>query len=260
MKFTREKLFSVRSGEYIEPCINVYSDEQKRVSKLKRAKKSRATEPKVKKLNNEYSRRYVRLLLAGNFSNEDYKVYLSYAPGKRPANRAAAKKDLTNYLNRLKTLYEKFGIEFKWFAITETGVRSGLLHHHIVIPGDDRISRNLIEKKWGKGKAGSQRVQVDVDNWLTDFAEYLMKAQSSAEKGERSWSCSRNMVRPEVRVCDNDRINRRRLRALVEAKRNDEVKKVAEEIYKGYRLLSWRVEFNLVTGLPFAKLIMVKKE
>lgn len=258
MKFTREKLFSVRSGEYIEPCINIYSGEQEKVSKLKRAKKSKATEPKVKKLNNEYSRQYFRLLLNGNFGAGDYQMYLSYDPGGLPADRDSAKKDLRNYLARLKNLYKSHGIEFKWLAITETGVRSGLLHHHIVLPGG--IDRNLIEEKWGKGIANCRRLQVRSDKWLNDLSTYLMKSQANAEKGERCWSGSRNLVKPDVRICDNDRINRRRLRALVEAKRNDEVKKVSEEIYKGYRLLSWRVEFNLVTGLPFAKLIMVKRE
>ena len=77
MKFTREKLFSVKSGEYIEPCINIYSDEQEKVSRLKRAKKTKATEPKVKKLNDEYSRQYFRLLLNGNFGQGDYQMFIA---------------------------------------------------------------------------------------------------------------------------------------------------------------------------------------
>lgn len=265
MKFTREKLFSVKSGEYIEPCINIYSDEQEKVSKLKRAKKTKATEPKVKKLNDEYSRQYFRLLLNGNFGEKDYQMWLSYDDETRPIDRAAAIKDRQNFINRLKNLYKKLGVEFRWLAITETGVKSGKLHHHIVLPGGynvfkNGISRNLIEEKWGKGIANCRRLQKRSDRWLNDFATYLMKSQSNAEKGERCWSGSRNLVKPDVRICDNDRINRRRLRELVEARNNDDVQRAAEKIYKGYRLIDWRVEFNLVTGLPFAKLIMVKKE
>ena len=258
MKFTREKLFSVKSGEYIEPCINIYSDEQEKVSRLKRAKKTKATEPKVKKLNDEYSRQYFRLLLNGNFGQGDYQMFLSYDEEHRPADRTAAIKDRQKFVARLRTLYKKHGIEFKNLAITETGVKSGFLHHHHVVPGG--IDRNLIEEKWGKGIANCRRLQKRSDRWLNDFATYLMKSQSNAEKGERCWSGSRNLVKPDVRICDNDRINRRRLRELVEARNNDDVQRAAEKIYKGYRLIDWRVEFNLVTGLPFAKLIMVKKE
>ena len=67
MKFTRERVYSVRSSDYIEVNLCVYSDEQEKAVRLKRAKRSKATEPQVKKLNDEYSRQYARLLLNGNF-------------------------------------------------------------------------------------------------------------------------------------------------------------------------------------------------
>lgn len=252
-------MFSVRSGEYIEPCINIYSTEQEKAAKFKRAKKQKATEPKVKKLNDEYSRQYFRLLLNGNFSPGDYQMYLSYDDENRPADRAAAIKDRQNFINRLGRLFKKSGIEFRWLAVTETGVRSGRIHHHIIIPRG--VSRDLIEEKWGKGIANCRRIQKSSSNkWLNDFASYLVKSKANAEKGERTWGKSQNLVKPDVRICDNDRINRRRLRQLVEARNNDDVQRVAEMIYQGYRLVDWRVEFNLVTGLPFAKLIMVKRE
>ena len=265
MRFTREKLYSVKSGEYIEPCINIYSDEQEKVSRLKRAKKTKATEPKVKKMNDEYSRQYFRLLLNGNFSPGDYQMYLSYDEEHRPADRKASIRDRQNFIERLKTLYKKLGVEFKWIAITETGVKSGRIHHHVVIPGGSDvirggIDRNLLEKKWGKGHANSKRLQKCSDRWMNDLAAYLMKSKKNSEKGERTWGKSQNLVKPDVRICDNDRINRKRLRELVESRNNDDVKLAAERIYKGYRLIDWRVEFNLVTGLPFAKLIMVKRE
>ena len=256
MKFTREKLFSVKSGKYIEPCLHVYSDEQEKVSRLKRAKKSKATEPKIKKLNDEYSRQYVRLLLNGNFGAGDYQMFLSY---DEEPDRKTAKKHFKNYVRQLRNLYRKCGIEFKWLGLIEQGVISGRLHHHLVIPGG--VDRNRIEELWGHGIANCERLQKNKSGkWLNDFAQYLMKSKANAEKSERVWSCSRNLSRPEVRVCDNDRINRRRLKALLEAKRNDELAKAAENIYKGYRLIDARVEVNIVTGLPFAKLIMIKRE
>ena len=258
MKFTREKLYSVKSGDYIEPCINIYSTEQERVSKLKRAKKLKATEPKVKRLNDEYSRQYFRLLLNGNFGPGDYQMFLSYDEAHRPADRKAAIRDRQNFINRLKTLYKNHGVDFKCLYIDEHGANSGLLHHHVIVPGG--IDRNLIEEKWGKGIANCRRIYRNFGKALNDLAAYLMKSQSNAEKGQRCWGGSRNLVKPDVRICDNDRINRKRLHELVEARNNDEVQQVAEKIYKGYRLIDWRVELNLVTGLPFAKLIMVKRE
>lgn len=160
MKFTREKLFSVKSGEYIEPCINIYSDEQEKVSKLKRAKKTKATEPKVKKLNDEYSRQYFRLLLNGNFGQGDYQMFLSYDEEHRPADRKAAIKDRQKFVARLRTLYKKHGIEFKNLAITETGVKSGFLHHHLVVPGG-------IDPKPHRGEVGKR------DRQLQTFAKEI---------------------------------------------------------------------------------------
>ncbi len=257
MKFTRERMYSVRSEDYIEVNLCVYSDEQEKAAKLKRAKRSKATEPKVKKLNDEYSRQYARLLLNGNFGVGDYQMWLSY--DEEPPDRRNAKRHFGNFIKRLARLYRKYDIEFKWFGVTEHGAVSGRIHHHLVIPGG--IDRNMIEELWGNGIANCKRLQKNQSGkWLNDFARYIMKSQENAEKSERVFSHSQNLVKPDVRVCDNDRINRRRLRQLVEAKRNDEVKKAAEQIYKGYQLIDARVDFNSVTGLPFAHVIMARRE
>lgn len=257
MKFTRERLYSVKNSDYIEANLCVYSDEQQRAVRLKRAKRSKMTEPKVKKLNDEYCRQYVRLMLNGNFGVGDYQMYLSYA--EQPPDRRTAERHLTNYLKRLSRLYKKSGIEFKWFKVTEFGARSGRIHHHIVIPGG--VDRNKIEALWGLGIANSKTLQKNQSGkWLNDYASYLMKSKANAEKSERVFSHSQNLVKPDVRVCDNDRVNRKRLGRLVEAARNDDVRNVAENIYKGYRLLEARVEENPVTGLHFAHIIMARLE
>ncbi len=257
MKFTRERVYSVRSSDYIEVNLCVYSDEQEKAVRLKRAKRSKATEPKVKKLNDEYSRQYARLLLNGNFGPGDYQIWLSYE--EEPPDRKIAKRYFDNFKDRLRRLYRKNGIEFKWLGVTEHGAVSGRIHHHLVIPGG--VDRNMIEELWGKGIANCKRIQKNQSGkWLNDLAKYLLKSKANAEKSERVWSHSTNLVKPDVRVCDNDRINRKRLKQLVEAARNDEVKQAAENIYKGYQFIEARVEENAVTGLPHAHIIMARRE
>ena len=50
------------------------------------------------------------------------------------------------------------------------------------------------------------------------------------------------------------------MRKLQNAKRNDEVKEEVEKLYKGWVLIDSEVDRNEVTGRPYVRLRLIKRE
>ena len=108
--FTREKKFSAGRGKYLEVDWFPYTDKQEKAARMPRAKREKAQLPKVKNLNDKYSRRMVRLLIEGNFRPGDYHTTLTFA---KETTDEEAQKDFRNYIRRLRNAYKKVGLELK---------------------------------------------------------------------------------------------------------------------------------------------------
>lgn len=251
---TREKFCACRNG-YTEAEIYRLADAN--AHKLPRAKKKRMSLPKQKNLNNENSRRAMRLVFHENFGAGDYCISPTYSPEYLPENDKEAQKALSAYIRKLHALYRQYGHELKYLYVTEKGTKNGRVHHHIIV-NNVGISRNVIENLWRFGRANSKCLQPDPDGSFNSLADYLMKSAENAEKHARKWNCSRNVRRPVERLSDSA-ISPKQLHSLTEAKRNDELQKAVEKLYKGYRLIKAFVSVNEVTGLPYVKLRMIDK-
>ena len=254
MQVIREKKCECRNG-YAE--IGIYHNSGDNLHKLPRAERKKLTVPKQKKLNDEYSRRTMRLLMNNNFTVGDYHISPTYNSASLPCDNEAATKELHRYIRKLRSLYKKNGYELKYLHVTENGDKNGRVHHHILV-NNVGISRDVLEDLWGHGQVNVDRLQPDRDGTFNRLANYLHKSAANAEKHSRVWNCSRNLRRPIERTSDNE-ISKKQLAALVEAKRNDELKAVVERIYKGYTMIEAYVSENEVTGLPYAHLRLMKK-
>lgn len=251
---TREKRYTCKNG-YTE--VGICQLKETNAHKLPRAKRERLSLPKQKNLNNENSRSAMRLVFHENFGDGDYCISPTYSPEYLPENDKEAQKGLNAYIRKLRALYRQYGQELKYLYVTEKGTKNGRVHHHIVV-NNVGISRDVIENLWCYGYANSICLQPDPDGSFNNIADYLMKSAENAEKHARKWNCSRNLRRPVKSISDKE-VSAKQLRSLTEAKRNDELQKAVEKLYSGYRLIKAFVSVNEVTGLPYAKLRLMKK-
>lgn len=256
--FIREKSLCRHNCRYKEVNWYEYSEEEQLAVKLPRRTRSRASPPKTKKLNDEYSCRYFEWLLQNNFGRGDHHVTLTFA---RLPSKQDARREFDNYRKRLRRLYKRYGVPLDYLYVTE-GKPDGdkkhpRLHYHIVLRGGP--PRDEIERLWKLGTANCDNLQPDVNEGLTALGRYLMKSRANAEKYERVWSCSQGLKRPDE-VTDDNAVPRKKMRKLQDAARNDEVKRYLERLYIGWRVLSAEVGTNDVTGRPYARIRLIRKE
>lgn len=253
--FIREKAFSRYNCRFKQVDWFEYSEEEQQAVKKTRRTRTRASPPKIKKLNDSYSRKYFEWLVQNNFDGKDHHVTLTFA--NAPKSKEDAKREFDNYIKRLRRLYKKKGAVFRYIYVMEGKIGGKRLHYHIIVSGEG-ISRDEIEKAWNAGYANSDRLQPN-EQGLSDLAKYLTKSQENAEKYERSWNCSRNLIRPDETVDDNI-VSRARMRKLLESTRNDEAKSYLEHIYKGWRVIDCDIGENPVTGRPYAHIKLIKDD
>lgn len=254
MRFVREKKYPCRNG-YME--VDLYHINDTNAHKLPRAKREKISLPKQKNLNTENSRRAMRLVFNNNFKAGDYYITLTYSPDKLPANEKEARADLLKFIRKLRALYRRNGKELVYLYVIEEGAQNGRIHIHIIV-NNAGISRDDVESLWSGGRANVYRLQPDPDGSFNDLADYLMKNIKDAAKHARKWNCSRNVRRAGLNI-DDTRISDKQFRSLIEANRNDELKRAVERLYKDYKVIDAFVSVNEVTGLPYAKLRLMKK-
>lgn len=252
--FIREKSLSRHNCRYKEIDWFEYSEEEQQAVRNTRQTKTRASPPKIKKLNNEYSRKIFRWLLFNNFGKGDYHLTLTF---EEELPREQARRELTNFIQRLRRYYNKQAVTFKYMYVTEDKRSGSRLHYHIVLSGG--VSRDEIENRWHCGWANVDRLKPDKKDGLFGLSKYLTKSKKHCDKFERSWNCSTNLKRPDI-VTDDNRISKKRMRKLQNAKRNDEVKEEVEKLYKGWTLIDSEVGHNEVTGRPYVRLRLIKRE
>ena len=187
-------------GEYLDVYIYpVYR------SPGKRKKKAKPTTDAQAKLNARHASEKLTRLLHANFTPEDIELGLDY--GENPPDDETAKKDIQNYLRRLKRLRKKLGLsELKYIAVTEKSSR-GRYHHHVTINGG--VERDELEKLWGLGRANAKRLQFD-KNGLAGLAKYIIKSPVFAKR----WNASRNLIDPPPKTNDYRIKSRRRAAEL----------------------------------------------
>jgi hypothetical protein len=141
-------------------------------------------------LNQRNAERKLIRLVHTNFNQEDIVLHLTYRDGSVPVPDEAKRK-LQNFLNRVKRLRKRLGLEpLKYISCTEISKRSGRVHHHVIMSGG--VDRDMLEQLWGKGYANSKRLQFG-DDGVTGLAKYMTKDKHFYKR----WNQSRNLIKPE---------------------------------------------------------------
>ena len=254
--FIREKSFSRYNCRYKEVDWFEYSEEEQDAVRKPRRSKTRASLPKVKNLNDEYSKKYFRWLFHNNFKTGDYIITLTFA---KITNKKQAQREFSNYVKRLRRWYNKLGLELKYQYVYEGKSNNTRPHFHVVLNSGKGLNRDDIERLWKSGLTQARMLQPDNGGELCDgLCKYLIKEMKQAAKYERTWNCSTNLMRPD-KIVDDNSVSKKKMRKLHEAKRSDEVKKFVERLYIGWTVISSYIGTNEITGRPFARFRLVRK-
>lgn len=270
----REKVIRLgrygRKSPYIEVDIipNMDKGNNRRKSRRKRIYE---TEPKQKLLNTKRAIRYLFQLIKCNFTNEDYRIELTYSDEFIPDTEERIIRNVKNYIDRVNRERKKAGLKkAKYICINERGRKSGRVHHHMLISGG--LDRDKMESLWcdrqRKGQQDRQRLgYVNCDrlqftkagiDGLSFYITKDMKSQLQTEgqltieellgekvKGKRRWMQSKGLIKPWSYPPDDFKYSRKTVEDIVKIPPDcGEVKRFFERIYKGYELDKCEYEYN----------------
>lgn len=177
----------------------------------------------------------------------DFQEYERYALIEYKT-REEAKRDIRNYLRRLRRLLKKHGCDlgqFRWICVTVTkegmhesvNPRPDRHHHHLLVHGVPDFLRNEVENLWTLGFCNADRLR-DSNEGLAAVAGYVARQETSANgenHGARSYATSKNIIRPSVTTSDC-KLSRRRA-ALIAADVRMNGKEIFESLFPGFRMV-----------------------
>ena len=218
-----------------------------------RKKKEKVTIPKQKVLNDKRAKRTFCQLVKTNFGEGDLHLTLTYNTKYLPEKVEDAEKEVQNYLRRVARLRKKKNLSpLKYIFITEQGVQSKRIHHHVIINGG--LSRDEVELLWRRpkrkgqqqgealGDCNADRLRTD-DKGLERLASYLAKDP----KGRKRWTPSQNLKKPEVSTSDTKTSRRKFMQLVLLPEDAEEVRQHFEKQYPDFAVTEVRKEWNEIT-------------
>lgn len=180
--------------------------------KVGRARKMKDTMPAQRKINDKNSKKFFSRLVNTNFTSGDLTIDLTYSNRHLPSSREEVRRDVRNYIEKLKRVRKKEGLpQIKYIYVISNSDQYGneaRWHVHMFV---NTMDRDIAENKWTKGTANAGKLHPN-EYGITGKAMYVAKQK----KGERSWSASTNLKRPEALVSDH-KVSRRQLEHIADS-------------------------------------------
>lgn len=196
-------------GNYLE--VNIYPVYPVARSRGKKRKPSSDVQERLNDLN---AKKKLTRLLNTNFDSGDIEIHLTYAPEKHPADYNAAKRDIQNYLRRVRRWRQKNGCEeLKYIWVCEGDGMNTRFHFHVTMNAG--VPRDTLDELWGFGYANSRKIEFN-EHGAEGLAEYITKQlrrESPELAGSRRWNGSRNLKKPKVYQRDG-KISARRVKEM----------------------------------------------
>ena len=231
---------------YVE-CYPVW-DTRRALAARKEAKKEAHAKAQAK-LDAKNREKKVEYLTNNNFGAGDIILTAEYPLNQQPGSAEQAKRDIVNFLRRVKDAREKKGLPpiryiyvTEWTQSEKYGIR---WHHHVIVSGDG-MTREEAEAKWTdkhKGFCNSRRAQPN-ERHLSGFARYL--TQNKLDRADRNpqgkakgrtWGHSRGLKLPAESVADK-KISIRKVGRVAETVEDfSRAKEIFERLYPGCELL-----------------------
>ena len=223
-----------------------------------RAARKNITPEKQKKLNNKRALRHLIQLADANFTDRDIHLTLTY---RHETTLPACRKDVRNFLLRVKRYREKHGMEpLKYIYTIEgrTDLSKGFpvnrIHVHMLMNGG--ISRELLEELWELGYANADRLQP-TERGLEEIATYIIKEARDRKQGSRKWSASRNLKQPQKRTTDAKTSNR--AVKLIAHDFQHTAKAEMEKLYPRYSFVDCKVYYSDQLDGVYIRILMWRR-
>ena len=245
----------VLAGDRME--CDIYPVFGREEEKKAKAAKKNITPEKQRRLNDERARRRLIQLADANFTEKDIHLTLTY---RHEVNLDQCRKDLRNFLLRVKRYREKMGMEELKYIYTIEGRReiskgAGVSRIHIHMLMNGGVSRERLEELWEYGYANADRLQP-TERGLEEIASYIIKEARNRDGG-RKWSASRNLKQPKKRTSDAKTSNR--MVKLIAHDIRNEAKEQMEKLYPRYRFVDCRVYYSDQLDGVYIRVLMRKK-
>ena len=272
-------LKKTKSGKLLEVDYYPAWDSGKAVPS-RSPKRNRSTAEQLRYNYRQTVKKLIRKVNA-NFDNTDIFMHLTYIQEYAPKTEEDARKDIVNYLRRVKTWraaelkrlmkapdtetnrekIRKLQQPLKYIYVIEkvvykSGKKKGKMnfHFHFFITGSGAGDRDRYEKMWKKG------VRVNADRFQPETfgpeaaAVYIAKDP----EGTRRFACSKNLTKPEARHPSNAHLTRAGLERVAKERVDDAG--YWERKHKGYRFLKCYSRYNPYNGCWYASVIMYRTD
>lgn len=232
---SKYRVKTIRSGEMLE--CEIYPLWQ---TGGKRSGKKNDSRFSQSKLNEKNAKKHLIRLVNTNFTKKDIWITLTYQYNRLPADIQQAKKDMQNYIRRLKRHIKKKNLpDLKYVYVTEyqgEGGKSKRVHHHMITNFPDR---DMAEELWnGGGRTQSRRLQPD-DFGLEGLTRYITKEKSG--DNQKRYTVSRNLKQPKITIADSKMTRRRAEKIATEENMAHEV---FEKMYQHYKFNDMEVTYS----------------
>ena len=276
----------IRSGKLLEvKFYPVFSDG----TPIPRGPKKRLSSKAQKDYNDRQAvKSFVRLVNA-NFGENDLLAHLTYTVGQAPKSEAEARRDMANYIRRIKTLRasrlkrvqeklkrspkdeelralrKQLSAPFKYAYGVETveyksGERKGQknYHFHLFMSGWGGRDRDEAEKLWTKG----ERCNCDRFRPRAFGPEAAARYVAKSPAGVRRFSCSKNLDKPVVDPPKDGKVSAREVERMV--KQHSEDRRYWERRHGGYEFLGFEKTpeecYNEYNGYYYLTVKLYKKD
>lgn len=243
---------TIRSGDMLE--VEAYPIW---VVPVGRGKRKGSSTKAQQNLNDKNTIKRVTRLTHANFTEEDMWATYTYSNAKLPADHEQAKKDMQNFIRRLKRWLKKqkkySDFELKYIYVTEFSDGNGKktrIHHHMITNFPDR---DVAEELWnGGGRKQTRRLQPD-DFGLEGLVRYVLKDKKN--NPTKRYTVSRNLKPPKVTIADSKMTRKRAERIAIEEICAQEL---FEKMYQGYKFNDIDIKFSDFTSGAYLYVRMKK--
>ena len=235
------------------------------VKKTGKTRKSKAkpTSEVQERLNRKSSEKKLRRTIHLKFrAGRDWELHLTFSSEFLPKSDDDHKREIQNFMRRVKRLYKKHGEEKTLKYIIVLGGRDGMSrrHAHITITGTDKFGRSDLEALWKLGTANADRLQDRDDRMFSPLSHYVggtkQFIRSDDVRGKKSWWGSRNLEKPKA----DQRTGHLSQRAVRELIFTDELDcEAVEKIYPGYRVVEYEVTEPDIFGQIYINVLMKRR-
>lgn len=251
----REK--KIKSGRLLEVEFYPIFGDGRRMPE--RAAKTKRSSKEQEKYNQKQSQKKMVRIINANFTDADIFEHITYDPKFAPKTIEDARKDMVNYLRRVKAYRRKNRLpELRYIYVIEeqiykSGEREGekSFHFHLFMSGMDR---DVAEEMWKKG------MRVNADRFRPDRfgPEAAAKYMAKDPKGKKRFTGSKNLKKPIMMEPIDGKITKRGVEKLAKGRVDD--KDYWERRYKGYGFVDCKARYNEYNGHWYVSVVLFKNK